>query len=71
MCACSSAHYVCIHMYMLCLITVAAGTPPKVPEGAQQVFMDKLLFWEFPHFLPASGFSMCTNIRTLLGFLVT
>ena len=38
--------------------SAAAGNPPKVPEGAQRVFMDTLLFWNYPHFLPATGFSM-------------
>ena len=64
----SSAHYswfmyACSYSapLALCPIAAAAGTPPKVPEGAQQVFMDTMLFWEFPQFLPASGFSMCFN----------
>ena len=40
-----------------CVPSVAAGNPPKVPEGAQRVFMDTVLFWNYPHFLPATGFS--------------
>ena len=36
---------------------VATGNPPKVPDGAQQVLMDTMLFWKHPRLLPACGFS--------------
>jgi hypothetical protein len=42
-------------------ITPSAGNPPKVPEGAQRVFMDTMLFWNYPHFLPATGFTPLTT----------
>ena len=50
----------------ICFAT-AAGTPPKVPDGAQLVFMDTRLFWNYPQFLPASGFSMLHIIHVRLS----
>ena len=63
---CSVYAVVYTHLFgSFTVLTAASGTPLKVPEGAQRVFMTTALFWNYPLLLPASGFGMCLRATCL------